>query len=151
METIEPLIAAHPFFKNLDSAHIKLIVGCAKNIVINSGEYVFHEGEAADLFYVVRHGHVGIEAYSPKQGAISIQTCSDGDMVGWSSLFPPYRWHFDARATKQTRLVALDAKCLRTKFETDHDLGYAMMAILTRVLADRLDATRFQLLDIYGN
>jgi CRP/FNR family transcriptional regulator, cyclic AMP receptor protein len=151
METIEPLIAKHPLFNQLDSVYLKLIAGCAKNVVIKLDQYIFREGEAADFFYVIRDGRVNIESYSPKTGSVTIQSCSDGEVIGWSSLFAPFRWHFDARAMVQTRLVALDAKCLRTKFEKDHNLGYEMMIILTKVLADRLDATRMQLLDVYEN
>jgi CRP-like cAMP-binding protein len=150
METIEPLLAAHPFLKGLDPKHLKLIVGCASNKVINPGQFIFHEGEEADSFYFIRQGRVTVEVFSPEGGAITIQTCTDGDVLGWSWLIEPYRWRFDARATEQTRAVALDGKCLREKCDKDHDLGYELMKRFGLIIAERLEATRLQLLDVYG-
>jgi len=49
-----------------------------------------------------------------------------------------------------TRAVALDGKCLRDKCETDHHLGYEVMRRVTRIIEHRLQATRLQLLDVYG-
>ena len=79
-----------------------------------------------------------------------IQSREAGEVTGWSWLIPPYRWHFDARAMDLTRAIALDGKCLREKFEKDHDLGYELMKRFALVIAERLDATRFQLMDVYG-
>ena len=150
MESLEPLVAAHPVFKSLDPSHTKLIVGCASNAVFEQDDFVFREGEEANVFYLIRQGHVVIETYSPEKGTIGIQTCRDGDVVGWSWLIPPYRWRFDARALQRTRLIAIDGKCLRTKCDQDHNLGYQMMRIFTEVISERLDATRMQLLDFYA-
>jgi CRP/FNR family cyclic AMP-dependent transcriptional regulator len=49
-----------------------------------------------------------------------------------------------------TRAIALDGKCLREKCEKDHDLGYEIMKRFAVIIAERLEATRLQLLDIYG-
>jgi CRP/FNR family transcriptional regulator, cyclic AMP receptor protein len=150
METIEPLLAAHPFLKGLDQKHLKLIVGCASNMVFNPGQYIFRESEEANSFYFIRKGRITVETYSALHGPITIQTRTEGEILGWSWLVPPYRWHFDARATEQTRVVALDGKCLREKCEHDHDLGYELMKRFALIIAERLEATRLQLLDVYG-
>jgi CRP-like cAMP-binding protein len=71
-------------------------------------------------------------------------------VLGWSWLFPPYRWHFDARALELTRAIALDGKCLREKCEEDHDLGYELVKRVAQIIMERLQATRLQLLDVYG-
>lgn len=151
METLEPILAQHPFLKGLDAKHLKLIVGCASNVVFQAGEFIFRTGENADHFYIVRQGKVVIETYSPVKGPITIHTRQQGEVLGWSWLVPPYKWHFDARALELTRAIALDGKCLRTKLEEDHDLGYELMKRFTLIIAERLEATRLQLLDIYGD
>jgi CRP/FNR family transcriptional regulator, cyclic AMP receptor protein len=151
METIEPIIAAHPVFKNFSQAEIKLLTGCASNAVFAPEQYIFKEGHEANTFYLVRQGRVIIEVFSPWQGPICIQSCSQGDVVGWSWLIPPYKWRFDAKATEQSRLIALDGVCLRRKLQSDHELGFKMMQIFTELMAERLEAARFQLLDVYGN
>ena len=150
METLERVLTEHPFFKGLDTRHIKLLVGCASNVVFKAGEYLFREGEEANAFYFIRHGKIIIETFIPQKGPIAIQTREQGEVTGWSWLVPPYRWHFDARAFELTRAISLDGKCLREKCENDHDLGYELMKRFALMIADRLEATRLQLMDVYG-
>jgi len=49
-----------------------------------------------------------------------------------------------------TRAIVLDGKCLRDKCEDDHDLGYEIMKRFNLIIAERLEQTRFQLMDVYG-
>jgi CRP-like cAMP-binding protein len=65
-------------------------------------------------------------------------------------MFPPYRWHFDARALEPVGAIAIDADCLRAKAETDPAFGYLLMKRIAAVILDRLQATRVRLLDVYG-
>ncbi|HVR13489.1 MAG TPA: hypothetical protein VMS41_06900, partial [Gaiellaceae bacterium] len=72
------------------------------------------------------------------------------EVLGWSWLFPPHRWHFDARALTAMRATAFDAACLRGKCDQDPKLGYDLMSRFAQVLIERLQWTRLRLLDIYG-
>ncbi|RPH96410.1 cyclic nucleotide-binding domain-containing protein [candidate division KSB1 bacterium] len=150
METIEPLLAEHPLFQGMSSEHLKLLVGCAKNVRFNEGEIIFREDGEADVFYVVRKGMVALDAYLPGHGAVTLTTLTDGDTLGWSWLIPPYRWHFDARAVKMTLAIALDAKCLRTKCENDHELDRELLRRFVPIMVDRMEAVVMQLLDLYS-
>jgi CRP-like cAMP-binding protein len=149
METLEPILAQHPFFEGLAKSHLELVTGCASNVVFKAGEYILHEGDAAERFYVIRHGKVALETVVPQRGPIIIETLEAGDVLGWSWLFAPYRWHFDARAVDLTRAIALDGNCLRGKCDADHDLGYEFLKRFAQVMMSRLQATRLQLLDLY--
>jgi CRP-like cAMP-binding protein len=151
METLEPILAEHPFLKDLDRHHLELIVGCASNVRFDPGSYIFREGEEAHQFYIIRHGKVALEIVAPQRGPLIVETLDEGDILGWSWLIPPYNWHFDARAIDLTRAIALDGKCLRTKCEEDHHLGYELLKRFAHIMEQRLEATRLQLLDIYGN
>ncbi len=150
MKTLEPLLAEHPFLKGLKAEHLSTITGCASNARFEAGEYLFREGEDANQFYIVRSGKIAIEAFVPHRGSLIIQTVDEGDILGWSWLVPPYKWRFAARAVDLTRAIALDGKCLRGKCEKDHDLGYELLKRFADIMAERLDATRIQLLDLYG-
>ncbi|MFN8007791.1 MAG: cyclic nucleotide-binding domain-containing protein [Terriglobia bacterium] len=150
MENLEPILRTHPFLQGLDSRFIALITGCASNVRFNAGEFLFHEGEEANHFYIVRQGKVAVEVQSGGMDPIIIQTVADGEILGWSWLVPPYDWHFDARAVELTRAIALDGKCLRQKCEADHELGYALLKRFAHIITQRLEATRMQLLDFYG-
>jgi CRP-like cAMP-binding protein len=150
MENLKSVLAEHPFLSGMNEAQLELLVGCASNVVFKAGEFIFREGEPAEKFYVIRHGKVLIETHIPQKGAIIIRSREAGEILGWSWLVPPYRWHFDARAVELTRAIAFDGKCLRGKCENDHDLGYEVMKRFALIIAERLEATRLQLMDIYG-
>lgn len=150
MRTIEEYLPEHPFFRGLDQRWVALVAGCAANARLSPGTYLFHEGDPADTFYVIRRGRVTIETTTPT-GAIVLDTAHEDDVVGWSWLVAPYRWTFDARATEGTSVIAFDGACLRGKCEADPELGYALLQRVVQVLSDRLQSARARLLDLYGN
>lgn len=150
MENLQRVIIEHPFLKGLDQKHIELITGCASNVRFDVGNFLFREGEEANIFYIIRQGKIAVEAFVPERGSIIIDTLTDGDVLGWSWLIPPYHWHFDARAIEPTRAIALDGKCLRTKCEQDHNLGYELLKRFAQIIEERLESTRLRLLDMYG-
>ncbi|HEU4345501.1 MAG TPA: cyclic nucleotide-binding domain-containing protein [Candidatus Binatia bacterium] len=150
IQTLEPLLKEHPFFKDFHPEHFRILVGCASNVRFRPGEMIFRNGEQADHFYLIRQGKVAIEVFVPGRGALKIQTLGAGEVLGWSWLFPPYRWTFDARALEETLAFALDGSCLRKKCEENHDLGYELMKRFSVIIIERLQATRLQLIDVYG-
>lgn len=149
METLEPLLAEHPFFSGLTQAQLDLLTGCASNTRFEAGQFIFREGEQATKFFVIRHGKVSLEIYAPSRGAIIIATLGEGDILGWSWLFPPFQWKFDARALELTRALAMDGECLRRKAEEDHHLGFELLKRFAAIMEERLQATRLQLLNLY--
>jgi CRP/FNR family transcriptional regulator, cyclic AMP receptor protein len=151
METIETVLRDVPLFRGLTPAALQLVAGCGKNVRFLDGEMLFRQGDAADSFLVLRHGSIALETFVPSRGAVTIETLEAGEVVGWSWLFPPYRWHFDARATSLVRATVFDGACLRGKCEDDPRLGYDLMSRFSQVLIERLQWTRLRLLDVYGN
>lgn len=147
METLEPILRQHPFFKDFPDKYIGLLVGCSSNIVFKPGAVILKEGGDANKFYIVRKGKVAIYIEKPQ---ITIQTIRDGDILGWSWLIPPYKHRFSAKASEATTVVAFDGKCLREKCEKNSELGYEFLKRMVNILADRLEATRMQLLDVYN-
>lgn len=150
MRGIRDLLAAHPFFADLDENDVDFIAGCGGNVWFGSGETIFEEGSQANTLYVIRQGKVAIETQVPGRPGIVIDTVGPGDVVGWSWLFPPHRWHFDARVVEETGAIALDGACLRAKLDEDTALGYLLMQRFARMAGERMQATRLRLLDLYG-
>ncbi len=149
-ETLEGVLKDHPFFSDLAPEFLRTIAGCASNVRFKAGAKIFTEGEEASHFYLIRAGKIAVEVFAPGQRALTIQTLDAGEVLGWSWLFAPHRWDFDARAVQDIRAIALDGKCLRNKCEQDHDLGYELMKRFSAVMVTRLQATHLQLLDVYG-
>ena len=148
IENLAEMLQQHPFLANMSDEHVAVLVGCASNVHYVEGSLLIREGEFADKFYLLKKGRVTLEMDMPPRGAIHIQTVGPGEVLGWSWLISPYRWHFTARAATEVRAFALDAHCLRMKCDNDHDFGYEILHRLARVMEDRLQATRLQLLDL---
>jgi CRP/FNR family cyclic AMP-dependent transcriptional regulator len=151
VQTLDEVVAEAPIFAGLEQPELVTIAGCTQTAGFEEGEYVFREGQPADVFYLLRRGAVALETFVPTRGPVRLTTIHEGDVLGWSWLFPPYRWHFDARALEPVRAVAFDGACLRDKCGEDHDLGFELMQRFAEVMVSRLQATRLQLLDVYGH
>jgi len=150
METIGDLLSRHSFFMGLKPEYLALIAGCGQNVHFDAGAYLMREGETADRFFAIRGGVVAVETYVPTRGPVTLQTIREGEILGWSWLFPPYVQQFDARAQEDVRATAFDGACLRGKCEADPVLGYELMKRVARLVSSRLESTRRQLLDVYG-
>jgi CRP/FNR family cyclic AMP-dependent transcriptional regulator len=150
MHTLDELLAEAPVFTGLGPDALTLIAGCAQNVGFDADALLFREGEPADTFYVIRRGRVALELHTPERGGVVIETIEPGEVVGWSWLFEPYRWHFDARAVAPVRAIAFDGACLRGKCEDDRELGYELMKRFGQVMIDRMQHARVRLLDVYG-
>jgi len=148
MENLEPILRQHSFFKDLPEEYFNFILGCTSHVFFKAGEVMLKENTSADKFYLVRSGHVALYIAEPRE--ITIQTIGENDILGWSWLVPPYRYRFSAKALENSRLLALDGKCLREKCEKNADLGYELMKRLVKIFAERLEAARLQLIDIYN-
>jgi CRP-like cAMP-binding protein len=151
MDTIETVLRGAPVFEGMPPDELSLVAGCASNVRFDQGAVLFREGDSADTFFLVRHGAVALELFVPARGAVVIETIEAGEVIGWSWLFPPYRWHFDARALTQVRATAFDGACLRGKCEEDSGLGFDLMSRFAQILIERLQWTRLRLLDVYGD
>jgi CRP/FNR family transcriptional regulator, cyclic AMP receptor protein len=149
MESLARLLKESPFLRGIEERHLEFLTGCASNVRYAADEFLFKEGQEAAASYLLREGRVALEIDVPGRGAVQIQTVEAGEVLGWSWLYPPYRWQFDARAVEPVRAFALDGNCLRAKCEADHDLGYEVVKRLLYQVHVRLERTRMQLLDIY--
>ena len=150
METSLSKLAKHPFFETMNPGRLKIFSACATGVSYAAGKQIYREGDRADQFLLIQQGKVAVELFAAERGAIVIQTVGAGEILGWSWLFPPFRRRFDARAVQNTNAFALDGVYLREKAELDHRLGYELLKRFSKIVVERLQATRLQLLDVYG-
>lgn len=145
-------LAAHPFFKGLPAPQLDLLLNNSMEVEFPAGKSIFVEGEHANRFYLVLEGEVALESSAKdKQGGPRlIQTIGAGDVLGWSWLFPPYFWRFDARAIKPTKAIFIYGTRVRELCENDPKLGYELMKRTAEVVIERLQAARRQLVEQTG-
>jgi CRP-like cAMP-binding protein len=152
MPSLEEALASHPFTRGFTSHQLRILAGCLEGETTWVPEaFLVSADGAADHCYLLVEGAAVISADSPGRGRRSIQTIHAGDLLGWSWLFPPHRWAFDATALTPTRAIVLDAARLRAAIDDDPAFGLEVVRRVGATVADRLNATRLQLLDLYGN
>ena len=91
LTTLEPILAKLPFCNELEPGYLRLLVGCAANVVFHPGDVIFRIGDEVDYFYLIRSGKVAVELSVPVRGVVTVQTLSEGHILGWAWLIPPYR------------------------------------------------------------
>lgn len=148
VKAVESVIADHPFLRGLKPEHLRLLADSAMRMRYEVGELIFREGDPANRFYLIEQGQVSLESHRKDEAPVAVQVIGPGDVLGWSWLFPPYYWHFDARVLEPTTAVFFYGTRLREQCEQNHDFGFEVMKRMTHVVIHRLQAARKQLLSI---
>jgi CRP/FNR family cyclic AMP-dependent transcriptional regulator len=142
------LVAGHPFLQGMKPGHLAILTECAMPAEFKKGELIFRENDPANRFYLIRRGRVELEAEVKKRGRMLMQTIGPGDVLGWSWLFPPYYWRFDARAATPVKAIFFYGTRLREQCEQDHEFGYEVMKRTAEVVIKRLQAARKYLVEL---
>jgi len=147
MKTLEESIIKHPFLKGMGPEHLKILIDSAMRAEFKAGEIIFREGDPANRFYLIEEGRVELESRKQDRPPVHIQTIGAGDVLGWSWIFPPYYWNFEAQAVDPTKAIFFYGTRLREKCDEDRGFGYELMKRMSAVMLQRLQATRRQLLE----
>jgi CRP-like cAMP-binding protein len=152
MQVTTSILAAQPFLKGLSGQQLDLLLNNSIPVEFPAGKSIFREGQLANRFYLILEGEIALESSAREKDGDPdlIQTIGAGEVLGWSWLFPPYFWRFDARAVKPTKAIFIYGTRVRELCESDHDLGYELMKRTAEVVIGRLQATRRQLLGQEG-
>ena len=138
----------HPFLVGLRSHHIRLLADCAMAKHFEAGEYLFRQGEFANRFYLVEQGKVVLEALDNAGTSVVIEEVGAGKLVGWSWLFPPYIWHFDARAVEPTVRSFSTARSCANIAPRMPVVDFQLFKRMSQVMVERLQSARARLLSI---
>lgn len=150
MSAISDRIAGHALFAGLDEQYVKILVDDAFEVSMLRDQVIFQHGESANHFYMIEGGRISLDIAIPGRGIIPVQTLHAGEVVGWSWIFPPYKWQFNARSLEETIALSFDAARIRRAIDADHEFGFQMMTRFSMVMMERLQATRLRLVDVYG-
>jgi hypothetical protein len=78
-----------------------------------------------------------------------LESLEAGAVLGWSWMFPPYRWHFGAVAAATTFAVTFNGALVRALCQRDPGLGYELTTRFLQVMGDRLQASSIRLADFH--
>ena len=142
-------VHSHPFLKQFQPQQVDRLAELAQEARFDRDQIIFRQGDASSFFYLIVSGKVALEVTAIGR-TLRVQTVSDGEPLGWSSILPSEGKHFQARALGAVRALAWDGARLREACDQECSLGYALMKRLLAVVAERLQATRMQILNMYS-
>ena len=149
MKTLVASIEQQPFFQGINAQHLQILSNCAMPTEFAEDQVIFRERDLANRFYLIEKGKVALESRAVDGRLVLVETVGPGDALGWSWLFPPYTWHFSARAMEKTTALFFYGTRLREACEEDHDLGYELIKRMAEVAIKRLESTRSHALAVH--
>ncbi|KPC64331.1 cyclic nucleotide-binding domain-containing protein [Streptomyces chattanoogensis] len=139
------------FLGDLPPGHRERLLTVAREVSFPAGMRIFEEGGVADRFWILRSGRVALDTHEPGRGAMVVETLGEGDLLGWSWLFEPYRWHLGAQTRDAVAAYEFDADQIRSAIDEDPAFGLAVTRCVAAVaIGRRLRAARTRLLDMYA-
>ena len=141
-------LAAHPFARGLSAGHVAALADAAGEVTVPAGAFLLRHGRDADACYLLTAGDVALEVAAHNHPPTTLQTLHAGDVLGWSWLWPPHRWHLDAHCRTDVEAIVLDAAPVRAALAADPELGFAVTHRIGALLVDRLEHARDQLASV---
>lgn len=149
MSNMQARIAQHDFFRDMPEDYLSMLAKHASTESLSEEEVLFVHGKAANHFYLVDSGSVMLEVPAIEGPSLKLQEISEGGVLGWSWLIPPYQWHFRARATSKTELIVFDGKALRKHCDDDPAFGYELLKRFSALMSERLSFARAKMMDAW--
>ena len=121
----------HPLFEGLSDQHRQILAKRSMRAKFRAGEKVVETGETANCFYLILSGSIILKTPGGRT-PLPIKTLHAGDILGWSWLFPPDFWHFDAVVSESTEVIYFYGSQLRQECDHDSGLGYELFKRLAQ-------------------
>ncbi|HVX12230.1 MAG TPA: Crp/Fnr family transcriptional regulator [Pirellulales bacterium] len=149
-QAVTELLRELRFTADLPGEALDEIARIASVVEFPAGTPLFQEGAENRALYIIEHGRVGLDMHVPGRGRIRVLSVGSGDVLAWSALLGEGVMTVSATALEPTRAVTLPAKEVLELCARNHEIGYGLMRHLAVALAQRLVATRLQLLDLFS-
>jgi CRP-like cAMP-binding protein len=142
----------YPLFAGQSNYMLGEIAMLSNPLLLERGEWLFHEGEPALKFYIILDGAISltmtIHLDGSKERIQKMSSIGGGEIVGWSSLLLANYYRFGAQATSKTKLVEISGEGLSELLDDNPRYGYLMIRVITEVIAERLESKCTQLLSL---
>jgi CRP-like cAMP-binding protein len=146
-------------FQGLNHEQLAMILEFCEEAEFEAGSKLFKQGEDAVYLWIVLEGQVDLRydvAGSSSAEANTISSISEAGAFGWSSFTSPNKYRLSGVcADKPCKLIKVEREGLRQLFETDPDMGYAVISNVATVVGTRFhefqeEAVRQRGQDILG-
>lgn len=145
------ILTAFPFFAGLSEAELRSVSIIAKKVSFQRGESIFRENDPAHTLYLLIDGWVDVVVNTDAKGEQHelVSTLSPGDILGWSAVVDPYVYTGSAVCASPVEVIEFKGADLLGMFELDPKLCCVILRRVCQVIADRLHATRLQMVSLF--
>ncbi len=145
------ILTALPFFAGLSETELKSMSIIANKVSFQRGDLIFRENDPAHTLYLLLDGWVDVVVNTDTKGEQHelVSTLSPGDIFGWSALVDPHVYTASAVCASPVKIIELKGADLLGMFELDPKLCCVIMRRVCQVMADRLHATRLQMVSLF--
>ena len=146
-QSIAEYLSAHDFFSEFSADLLEFLCECSSSHEIKKGQLLFRQGEDADKFYVVRTGLISLQMPAIMGPTLEIQSVGKDQVLGWSWLIAPYKWHFQTKAEEDTELLQFDGTALLARCEQEPKFGYELLKKFAELMSVRLTSASQKMMD----
>jgi len=143
-------LARLDFCADLTNDDCAILAALAVPMDLELEQILFRCGEEADACYLIERGLIALELCAAGIGCRRVGTVGPGELIGWSPLLADSCFSASARAMQKSRVLRIPARKLREACDRNPEFGYRILKRVVRVLAARINATRMQMLDMFG-
>lgn len=139
-------------FQSLSNDDLAIIETFSKEKEFQQGERLFKEGDAADYLWVVRKGTLDLRFDLPGRETSeenTLSTIRENQIIGWSSLVPPYKYRLSAYcASRQCHAVMIEKDKLLGFLKENPKIGYPVFSAMLRLVGKRFQKLKDSAYDI---
>jgi CRP-like cAMP-binding protein len=151
VEVTPRILRTFSIFAGLTATELKSLSIIAKHVSYQRGDLIFREDQSAHTLCLVLDGWVDIVVNTDAEGEQKelVTTLSPGEIFGWSALVEPFTYTASAVCASPAEIIEFKGADLLGLFELDPRLCCIVMRRVCRVIADRLRATRLQMVSFF--
>ena len=139
------------FFDGLPRRALEILAASAREVRLDSGEFVVHQHDEAQAVWFLRSGSVQfLLRFAGVDDLMVGSTAHHGAMIGWSVFRPPYRNTATVRCEQPCELLLVPRSGFDEVFTGDPRVHYEILGRVAAVAAERLRHTRQALLSTSG-
>lgn len=139
---IRAIIENSRFFAGIGEPATDFLADHAGRLRLAAGKVLFQQGDAAEHFHLLLEGHLSLGIPAVEGPALELQDLGPGEIAGWSWLFAPNRWNFQARARTAIEVLAFDGPAILARCESDPKFGYELVKRFSALMSERLQFAR---------
>ena len=144
-------IRATWFGSDLPDASLQRLGSMAREYEAPARTRLLREGDETNELSILVDGRIALTEHVAGRGSVTLMSAEPGDVFGWTAIIPPFRATATVVSLEPVKVIAVEADALRAELKDDCVLSAGVYPRLAEALARRLEATRQQLLDLYGS